>query len=126
MLVRPAYRPSFVGVWKKALESSPTQHSDRAIAGTSANCDQVQPVRTRWRSEYGRIRTRRHCPLYADHIGSWFLFPLAHIRFVEIASTVDQESSDGHVGETAAPIVNATVEEELTIDEDFLRRVREA
>jgi hypothetical protein len=65
-------------------------------------------------------------PLFADHIGSWFLFPLAHIRFVEIASTVDQESSDGHVGETAAPIVNATVDEELTIDEDFLRRVREA
>jgi hypothetical protein len=64
-------------------------------------------------------------PLFADHIGSWFLFPLAHVRFVEIASTVDQEASGSHTGDSGVP-VPVPVEDELTIDEDFLRRVREA
>jgi hypothetical protein len=64
-------------------------------------------------------------PLFADHIGSWFLFPLAHVRFVEIASTVEQETSGSHAGDSGVP-VPVPVEDELTIDEDFLRRVREA
>jgi len=54
-------------------------------------------------------------PVFIDHSDSTFVFPYAGIRFVEIPS------GEGRVGaaEAAEP-------EELEIDEDFLRRVREA
>jgi hypothetical protein len=67
-------------------------------------------------------------PLFADHVGSFFLFPLAYIRFVEIASTGPQEPTRRDSLESAAAetVLAPAGEEELTIDEDFLRRVREA
>jgi hypothetical protein len=63
-------------------------------------------------------------PVFADASDSVFLFPLAHVRFVEIpaASSGRAPADDAarHVSEGAAE------ESELEIDEGFLRRVREA
>lgn len=56
-------------------------------------------------------------PVFIDSVNSRFVFPYAGIRFVEIPS-----------GAPAAPeAVTATPEsEELEIDEDFMRRIRDA
>ena len=55
-------------------------------------------------------------PKFIDRKTSTFLFPLASIRFVEVYSA--QEAVE-EAGAEAEP-------EELEIDEEFLRRVREA
>jgi hypothetical protein len=55
-------------------------------------------------------------PVFIDHSDSTFIFPYTGIRFVEIPT------GEGRIGadrDTAEP-------EELEIDEDFLRRVRDA
>ena len=63
-------------------------------------------------------------PSYIDHSDSWFLFPLLHIRFIEIPADPAQRQD--------APLLPAGVGAdgdglgELELDEDFLRRVREA
>jgi hypothetical protein len=57
-------------------------------------------------------------PKFIDRRDSTFIFPYASIRFVEIYSGEAGEEPEG--GEVA------TEPEELEIDEDFLRRVREA
>ncbi|HEX8026326.1 MAG TPA: hypothetical protein VF484_08980 [Candidatus Limnocylindrales bacterium] len=57
-------------------------------------------------------------PKYIDRRDSTFVFPLNSIRFVEIYA-----GEGGMTGEE--PVVEAEPEE-LEIDEDFLRRVREA
>jgi len=58
-------------------------------------------------------------PKFIDRTDSTFLFPYASIRFVEIYSGVEAPSADHEPGESAEL-------DELEIDEDFLRRVREA
>ena len=69
-------------------------------------------------------------PVFVDDMASVFFFPYLHIRFVEIppASLTDSGlpmpvpvgvGADGP--DTAAEVV----EEDLEIDEDFLRRIRE-
>lgn len=62
-------------------------------------------------------------PVFVDAGDSVFLFPLAHIRFVEIPA-----ASSGHVtaGDAEAAGTKPGEEPELEIDESFLRRVREA
>lgn len=65
-------------------------------------------------------------PVFTDAIDSVFLFPLVHIRFVEIPS----RATAAGAGEAATALVPAPVEEaapepELELDEDLLRRVRE-
>ncbi len=67
-------------------------------------------------------------PVFADNVDSIFFFPYAHIRFVEILPGAD--------GTLQAPPAEATTtpgepepaepEVELEIDEDFLRRIRDA
>ena len=55
-------------------------------------------------------------PVFIDHVDSTFVVPYAQIRFVEIPS-----------GAAPAADVEAAGEaEELEIDEDFLRRIRDA
>ena len=56
-------------------------------------------------------------PKFIDRRDSTFIFPLNSIRFVEVYS--------GVAGSDEQPAVEAEPEE-LEIDEDFLRRVREA
>ena len=67
-------------------------------------------------------------PVFADDSASVFLFPLDPLRFIEIApGTVDQTTDDRpriarrRVSRRAADLP----EEDLEIDEDFLRRVRD-
>jgi hypothetical protein len=58
-------------------------------------------------------------PKFVDRRDSTFIFPYASIRFVEVYSGVDAGPPEPERTEPAEP-------EELEIDEDFLRRVREA
>jgi hypothetical protein len=59
-------------------------------------------------------------PVFIEFSNSTFVFPMVGIRFLEIL----QPRAEGEAGPTseAAP----TEPEDLEIDEDFLRRVREA
>jgi hypothetical protein len=63
-------------------------------------------------------------PVFAEHSESVFLFPLLHIRFVEIAPG----STDAGNGDLPALSAEKPVEREpeLEIDEDLLRRIRDA
>lgn len=84
-------------------------------------------------------------PVFVDDIGSVFFFPYLHIRFVEIppgalrraglaaADTPDDDPSPESTGSALEVLVPAGVgasavneEADLEIDEDFLRRIREA
>jgi hypothetical protein len=61
-------------------------------------------------------------PVFIDFSSSTFIFPMAMVRFVEIPREADQ-------AERTKPSLAAVADEEtddLEIDEDFLRRVREA
>src|SRR5712691_4861982 len=63
-------------------------------------------------------------PVFADHVESVFLFPLIHIRFVEIPPGADKRAGVLPVGSgaEAAPREEepeAPPEAELEIDEDF-------
>lgn len=62
-------------------------------------------------------------PVFADHIESVFYFPYAHVRFLEIPPGADpsKPAPDGK-----ARAVEPEPEVELEIDEDFLKRVRDA
>ena len=60
-------------------------------------------------------------PVFIDYATSTFVFPMSSVRFVEILPTgAEIELAAGQA--IAAPAES----EDLEIDEDFLRRVREA
>ena len=61
-------------------------------------------------------------PVFIDFSTSTFVFPMAMIRFVEIPRASDE--ADGAKPSGAA--AGDEEAEDLEIDEDFLRRVREA
>lgn len=63
-------------------------------------------------------------PVFIDFQSSTFVFPMVGIRFVEILQDAD-EAARFSAGAAANPTA-ATEPEDLEIDEDFLRRVREA
>ena len=60
-------------------------------------------------------------PVFIDYSTSTFAFPMAAIRFIEVLRT-------GEDGERLPVVASdeAAEPEDLEIDEDFLRRVREA
>jgi hypothetical protein len=59
-------------------------------------------------------------PVFIDFSNSTFVYPMTSIRFVEVLRT-------GEDGERTPAVSEASAEpEDLEIDEDFLRRVREA
>jgi hypothetical protein len=66
-------------------------------------------------------------PVFTDAIDSVFLFPLMHIRFVEIPSRATGTVARTDEAALPAPAVSdeAGQEPDLELDEDFLRRVRE-
>jgi hypothetical protein len=72
-------------------------------------------------------------PVFADDSAAVFFFPMLHIRFIEIppaavaGGDVDLPVPIGVVAQLGdgAP-TEPGLDEELEIDEDFLRRVREA
>ncbi|HYK95864.1 MAG TPA: hypothetical protein VE011_08385 [Candidatus Dormibacteraeota bacterium] len=60
-------------------------------------------------------------PVFIDFASSTFVFPMGSVRFVEIPPV------GGEAAGSAGPAIAAPTEpEDLEIDEDFLRRVREA
>jgi hypothetical protein len=62
-------------------------------------------------------------PVFIDYTNSTFVFPMAMIRFVELPQTGAEQERAASLVALAAEAEEA---EELEIDEDFLRRVREA
>jgi hypothetical protein len=77
-------------------------------------------------------------PVFVDDMKSVFFFPYLHVRFVEIPpaalastdssiATIDADVHDsGPHGAGAPPPPDLEPEPDLEIDEDFLRRIREA
>jgi hypothetical protein len=66
-------------------------------------------------------------PVFIDDMASVFLFPLIHLRFIEIPpGTVEQTADERpRIASTAVAPVGGQPEDELEIDEEFLRRVRD-
>lgn len=62
-------------------------------------------------------------PVFIDFSDSRFVIPMAAIRFVEIPTGAD-DTERARVAAAAAEVADDTGD--LEIDEDFLRRVREA
>ena len=62
----------------------------------------------------------RKRPVFVDHLGSTFVFPYAHIRFIEIP----QEPAGG-ADVAPASAIAAGEPDEIALDEELLRRVRE-
>ena len=60
-------------------------------------------------------------PVFIDYTNSTFVFPMSAIRFVEVLRAREE-------GDELTPMVSdqPAEAEDLEIDEDFLRRVREA
>jgi hypothetical protein len=71
-------------------------------------------------------------PIFADDQNSTFLFPMVHIRFIEILpSATGAERLALGAGEHDEPIAMGSgtgdaPDDDLEIDQDFLRRIREA
>ena len=61
-------------------------------------------------------------PVFIDFTNSTFVFPMAMVRFVE----VPQAGAEHERGSGMTPVSESAEPEDLDIDEDFLRRVREA
>ncbi len=65
-------------------------------------------------------------PVFADHVESVFVFPLIHLRFIEIPPGSTDVLGDVVPALTAGDAPNVEPEPDLEIDEELLRRVREA
>ena len=68
--------------------------------------------------------TSGQAPRFIERSDSIFLFPLDHIRFVEIPSE-SLDASDRPMLESG-PIAGEEEPADLELDEEFLRRIREA
>lgn len=64
-------------------------------------------------------------PVFIDFSDSTFVFPMASVRFVEVPTGAGETDRSRAVA-AAAAAESADESEDLEIDEDFLRRVREA
>jgi hypothetical protein len=64
-------------------------------------------------------------PVFIDFSESTFVFPMASVRFVEVPTGLE-EAERSRAAAAAAAAESADEGEDLEIDEDFLRRVREA
>ena len=62
-------------------------------------------------------------PLFIDHKDSWFLFPMAQIRFLEIPQPVPIAALSEEV---PAPEPAEEPMADLDLDEEFLRRIKDA
>ena len=63
-------------------------------------------------------------PIFVDFADSVLFFPYLNVRFVEMPRGKDADA--GELGDLGLPEVPAAEDEDLQIDEEFLRRVREA
>ena len=63
-------------------------------------------------------------PTFVDEVGSTFIIPLQHVRFIEIHARRRCRGQRAHPAlEAGEPAADEAPEE---LDEDFLRRIREA
>ena len=65
-------------------------------------------------------------PIFIEQREASFLFPLGQIRFVEIPEPVAPERTETEPPQVAAGTPVPDELPELEVDEDFLRRIREA
>lgn len=66
-------------------------------------------------------------PIFVDNTASTFVFPYRHIRFLEIRPERPATAGvEGGAAETDAAGGTLAPEPDLEIDEDFLRRIRDA
>jgi hypothetical protein len=65
-------------------------------------------------------------PVFVDHSASTFLFPYTGIRFIEIPSGSEGAPGAQSPGDEESLPEPVADDEDLEIDEDFLRRIREA
>jgi hypothetical protein len=68
-------------------------------------------------------------PVFVDDSGSVFFFPYLHVRFLEIppaSLAAEGEAGEGADQGAGGPARTDDLELDFEIDEDFLRRVREA
>ncbi|MEO8469217.1 MAG: hypothetical protein ABI573_06070 [Chloroflexota bacterium] len=65
-------------------------------------------------------------PVFIERSDSRFIFPYQHIRFVEVVNEDEVAAGPGSVPVESPIAAPDPIEEDLEIDEDFLRRVREA
>jgi hypothetical protein len=65
-------------------------------------------------------------PVFIDRMDSTFFFPYLHIRFIEILPSPDAIAEvAAPAEEPATPAAEAEPDEDLELDEDFLRRIRD-
>lgn len=65
-------------------------------------------------------------PIFIDRVDSIFFFPYLHIRFLEVPPATDGVAVvEAPAEETTAGPAEAEADEDLELDEDFLRRIRE-
>jgi hypothetical protein len=64
-------------------------------------------------------------PVFADHLESTFFFPYQHIRFLEIPPGADGRRLIEAPAAPVAEVPPEEPEEDLQLDEDFLRRIRD-
>ena len=67
-------------------------------------------------------------PVWADHIESVYFFPWLHVRFLEIPPSASEVRSQfpALAAGSVPPLADLDPDPDLEIDEEFLRRVREA
>jgi hypothetical protein len=65
-------------------------------------------------------------PVFIDQMASTFYFPYRHIRFIEVRPERPAEGGDEKAASAQPAEPAAAPEADLEIDEDFLRRIREA
>jgi hypothetical protein len=68
-------------------------------------------------------------PIFIDHADSVFVFPYLNIRFIEIlaaaATGLSEAPGDAEAIAPDGAAADAEDEEDLELDEDFLRRIRD-
>jgi hypothetical protein len=65
-------------------------------------------------------------PVFIDQSDSIFVIPLAYVRFIELPQHGAGGSSAGGDSGRSRSASAAPVEDEIEIDEDFLRKIRDA
>jgi hypothetical protein len=64
-------------------------------------------------------------PVFIDFASSTFVIPMAAVRFIEVLKPMEEGEREA-TATAAAAAADADETDDLEIDEDFLRRVREA
>ena len=65
-------------------------------------------------------------PVFIDQSDSIFVIPLAYVRFIELPGGLGPEGGEMGPGGVRAKPAAAPAEAEIEIDEEFLRRIRDA